>query len=80
MVCCGHPAYPDGPSHHATISGVHNVDLINESIGNLALSGTVILGDADGNDPTLFAQKVTIPGAEGGTTIKIKQKARVETD
>ncbi|NUQ10688.1 MAG: hypothetical protein HUU24_16720 [Phycisphaerae bacterium] len=56
------------------------MNLINESIGNLALSGTVIFNDADGNDPTLAVQKVTLTGATGGTTIKIKQKATLETD
>ncbi|MBE7457899.1 MAG: hypothetical protein HS102_14960 [Planctomycetia bacterium] len=80
VVACCNPAYPDDSGDNATISGTHSVNLINESIGNLALSGTVIFNDADGNDPTLAVQKVTLTGATGGTTIKIKQKATLETD
>lgn len=77
--------YPDDAGDDVTISGIFDVGLVkvggtNLAIGDLTLSDTVILEDADGNDPTLFAQKVTITGAEGGTTIKVKQKATLETD
>lgn len=79
VVCCN-PPYPDDTGDNGTISGVFDVDLINESIGDLDLSGTVIFGDANGDDPTLQVQTVTITGAAGVTTIKIKQKATLETD
>jgi len=76
--------YPDDTGDNATVSGDFNVDLItlagSASMGSLTLSGTVLFGDANGNDPTLKVQSVTINGAEGGTTIKIKQRATVETD
>ncbi|MCG3130465.1 MAG: hypothetical protein FLDDKLPJ_01227 [Phycisphaerae bacterium] len=83
-VACAN-CYPDDADDDVTISGIFDVGLVkvggtNLAIGDLTLSDTVILEDADGNDPTLAVQKVTISGAEGGTTIKIKQKATLETD
>ncbi|MCL4720091.1 MAG: hypothetical protein KJ057_16610 [Phycisphaerae bacterium] len=85
VVACCNPAYPDDSGDNATISGTHSVNLINESIGNLALSGTVIFNDADASpvqadgsaivtDDLVPLSRGMLPGGDGmfsGATVTL---------
>jgi hypothetical protein len=68
--------YPGDCNADATISGTYTVDLITESIDDLTISGTVTFGDANGNDPFLSADSLTIVG---GASVTIGEGATITT-
>ena len=72
-------AYPDDTGDDALVNGTYDVGLIDETIRDLTLKGTVMLSDPDSVDPTLVTRKLTITGVSGGTTVIIKQQSRLET-
>jgi hypothetical protein len=74
--CTQMPTYPSDCNSDATIDGTYTVDLVEESIDDLTVCGTVTFGDANDDDPTLFVDSLTI---EGGGSVTIGDGAIIET-
>jgi hypothetical protein len=75
--CSQVPTYPGSSNDDATISGTYDVDLINEEIDDLTVSGTVVFGDAAGDDPVLCLDSLRVQGVSNVTVI---EGARILTD
>ena len=70
---CG--SYPDTASDDATVNGTHDVDLIDECIDDLTITGTVNIGAAEFT-PTLHVDTFTIAGP---ATVTIGELATIWT-
>ena len=61
--CTACSGYPDGTDDDASADGIYTIDLIDETIDDLTLSGTITFGDANGDDPVLCLDTLTINAA-----------------
>jgi hypothetical protein len=64
-----------GDGDDALIEGTYDVDLIDETIDDLTVDGTVTFGDANGDDPTLEVDAFIV---EAGSVVNIGEGAVIQ--